>query len=142
MKWKANWSFIALLLTATILIFWRINDRYVAFTDELLFEEASYRVAFGSDDLKMSRVNEVLIPINEGKVWLEKAPLYFWMTAPVFWLFNLLKSIYPLGDEVMRGGEFVFPWIRRWWTDMAGVMVVVFVYKISGLLFKYNFRHK
>jgi hypothetical protein len=134
MNLKEKWSLIVLLVIVAVLIFWRINDGYVAFTDELLFEEASYRMAFGSDELQMSRLNETLIPINEGKVWLEKAPLYFWLTAPVFWLFNLLKSIYPLKDEVIRSGEFVYPWIRRFWTDVAGVVMVFFVYKISQLL--------
>ena len=89
MKLKVNekWLFIGLLIVAIVLIFWRINDQFVAFTDELLFEEASFRIAFGSDDLQMSRVNEILIPINEGKVWLEKAPMYFWLTSIIFKLF-------------------------------------------------------
>ncbi len=140
MKLKENWMAIGFFIVAAVLIFWRINDSYVAFTDEVLFEEASYRMAFGSPELKMSRLNEVLIPINEGKVWLEKPPLYFWMTALVFHVSRIAYhvsniQIFPLTDEVMRRGEFVFPWIRRFWTDVAGVVIVMLVYGITKELF-------
>ena len=130
---KHNLPFISLILISTLLIFWRINDSYVAFTDELLFEEASYRM-FASNSTSPFPNPSWLIPISNGQAWLEKPPLYFWLTAPIYWLFNQLKSIHPLTENLMPQGEFLYPWIRRFWTAIAGVAIVIFTYRITKLL--------
>lgn len=151
---KSKIAFIGLIIFSAILIFWRINDNYIAFSDELLFEEASYRMAFPQvNEFKSKTINNLkgdplqlplrkgesyawIVPINSDQAWLEKPPLYFWLTAPIFWLFNQLKSINPLTESIMPSGEFIYPWIRRFWTAVAGVATVGFTYGIATIITK------
>jgi len=121
-----KWFPIIGLIITTLLIFWRINDNYVSFTDELLFEEASYRMAF---------TNQWIVPINDNQAWLEKPPLYFWLTAPIFRITNQFTSLHPLTNNLLPNGEFIYPWIRRFWTDISGVIIIILTYKIAQQLF-------
>jgi 4-amino-4-deoxy-L-arabinose transferase-like glycosyltransferase len=70
---KHSTLFIFIALTLLIFAFsWKEN---ILFTDEILFEEAAYQ---------MIQTSDFLTPQQQGEVWLEKPPLYFWLTAAIF----------------------------------------------------------
>src|SRR3972149_6860422 len=101
-----------------------INSQRVMFTDELLFEEVSYR---------MVQTGNFLTPIIDDKPWLEKPPLYFWMTAPLFraadWISS--KNLFDWSQNLTPDRTFIYPWIRRFWTKFLAVIVLIYVYRIS-----------
>lgn len=71
---KANPTLLLfLLLTTLILAFsWTGN---IVFTDELIYEEAAYQ---------MQQTGDYLTPRQGDAVWLERPPLYFWVTAAIY----------------------------------------------------------
>ncbi len=62
-------------LSLTLLIFAFSWKNSVVFTDELLFEEASYQ---------MLQTGDPLAPRLRGEIWLEKPPLYFLLTSAIY----------------------------------------------------------
>ncbi len=121
---------LALVIVSGAVIFWRMNERFVWFTDELLFEEASYRIASSSQTRFNAaslgeNIDKWMVPsLSDVPVWVEKPPLYFWMTAPLFWVQDRFVKVMQLNEVVMPDGGFALPWIRRFWTMAAGVGMV------------------
>lgn len=77
MKLKSH-ATLMIFLTLTVLISafsWTDN---IVFTDEILFEEAAYQ---------MWRTGDFVTPRQGNEVWLEKPPLYFWLTALTYRVF-------------------------------------------------------
>src|SRR3989344_359138 len=113
-----------LLVLAGLTLSIHINSQRVMFTDELLFEEVSYR---------MVQTGNFLTPIIDDKPWLEKPPLYFWMTAPLFraadWISS--KNLFDWSQNLTPDRTFIYPWIRRFWTKFLAVIVLIYVYRIS-----------
>jgi 4-amino-4-deoxy-L-arabinose transferase-like glycosyltransferase len=95
---------IYIFFTLILLIFafsWKDN---VLFTDEILFEEAAYQ---------MNKTGDFLTPHQEESVWLEKPPLYFWLTAIIY--------------------QFALPtpFTRRLITLFAALATVILTYKLA-----------
>lgn len=112
---------IIMLLICTFLGTIHINSKQVPFTDELLFEEASYRMAVSG---------QLLTPQLQTQTWLEKPPLYFWLTAGVFRITETItpnQNILDLSASV-TDNIYNYPWIRRAITVLAalGILVVIF----------------
>jgi 4-amino-4-deoxy-L-arabinose transferase-like glycosyltransferase len=64
--------FWSLLFCLVIALSWK---NHLIFTDEVLFAEASYQ---------MNQTHDYLTPQLEGRIWLEKPPLYFWFTSILY----------------------------------------------------------
>ncbi len=117
---------ILIVAFASALLLLNINHPHVPFTDELLFEEASFEAAQG----------HWLIPRLNDSSWLEKPPLYFWLTAPLFHLANNFLPTNSLDLAVSTDqGVYLYPWIRRFWSLVASITAIVTVSFISRRLF-------
>jgi 4-amino-4-deoxy-L-arabinose transferase-like glycosyltransferase len=98
---------IFLIIVLLLLAFsWKPN---IIFTDEILFEEASYQ---------MATTGNFLIPQQQGEIWLEKPPLYFWLTALIYQL------IPP------------YPITRRLVTLLSSIATIILTYKLALLFYK------
>lgn len=78
---------IIFVLSAVIILVFTWQDEII-FTDEILFQEAAYQIL---------ETGDYLTPQLEGRVWLEKPPLYFWFTAFVFNIFGISTFTLRLG---------------------------------------------
>ncbi len=117
--------FITTLFTAILLL--NINNPHVPFTDELLFEEASFNAAQGN----------WIIPQLQDQPWLEKPPLYFWLTAPIFHLAKPFLSHNPLDlDQSLNSQNiYLYPWIRRSINSLFAIGAVITTAYLSRKIF-------
>ena len=76
---KKTFFLLALILIAIPLIFARLNEDFIIFTDELTIE-----VSF-----RMAKTNNFSTPIFRGQVLLEKPPLYFWSAMASVGIFGI-----------------------------------------------------
>ncbi len=116
---------VTTLITAILLL--RINSPQVPFTDELLFEEASFNAAHG----------KWLIPHLKDQPWLEKPPLYFWLTAPIFHLAKPFLSHNPLDltKSLDHQHIYYYPWIRRFIGNLFAIGAVITTAYLSKKIF-------
>lgn len=68
-------KFLLFWLVIILLIFSFAWQDTILFTDEIIYEDIAYHMAATGD---------WLTPKLEGKIWLERPPLYFWLTAAIF----------------------------------------------------------
>lgn len=100
---------VIIFLVLTFLIFTLSWKDTIIFTDEILFEEAAYQ---------MHKTGDFLTPRLEGEVWLEKPPLYFWLTA----------IIYRLAAPT--------PFTRRLVTLLSAAATVALTYRLAKYFYK------
>jgi 4-amino-4-deoxy-L-arabinose transferase-like glycosyltransferase len=98
---------LILILIALPLVFSRINQDFLLFTDELILEEVSFR---------MAQTGDLATPIFQNRIFLGKPPLYYWLTAPLY------KILPPL------------PLVRRLWTALFSLLLAAAVF-LFGRLF-------
>lgn len=115
----------AIFAAYIILTFLGANRTDVPFSDEILYEEISYTMAFSGD---------LVVPYLDGEPWPQRPPLYFWLTIPILRLQDSISSIHPLADSLFRDGVFIYPWIRRFVTMVASITTAFLVYKIACIL--------
>ena len=128
----ATYSQLAVLLLAVSLVLVRINSKTVGFTDELLFEQAGYSMAYGQ---------HWLIPEFDNRPWLEKPPLYFWITGLTFRLTDLVRpdlNLQNIDANLDQLGRYNYPWIRRVGTLLGIVLLVWFGVSFMRAVFKHN----
>ena len=107
MKIKRLYFFI-LLAISTILIFAQINRDRVVFSDEYILAEMADN---------MAQTGNYLEPVYMDQIWLEKPPLYAWLTAPLIKLF---------------GNQF---WVWRFWSvvSIMGSTLAIYLFAIQLL---------
>lgn len=106
LSWNKNLFFLILLsLLASVLFFYRLNNPHTTFTDELIIAEIADNMAITGNYLE---------PVYNDNVWLEKPPLYAWLTAPLISLF---------GNH---------PWVWRFWSATSAVGTTLTIY-LNGL---------
>ncbi len=106
---KGKYLTILTFVVASLIIFALSWQNKIIFTDELLFEEASYQ---------MLKTGDLLTPHLGEKVWLEKPPLYFWFTTTIFKITG------------------ISPFTRRVGTLITAIGTIIITYKLSRLFYK------
>lgn len=104
---KGKITILVFIFSFALILLYSWHSR-ILFTDEILFEEASYQ---------MIKTGDFLIPKQLGKVWLEKPPLYFWLTSLVF------KFLQP------------YPFSRRLVTLLASLSTITLTFKFARNFF-------
>jgi len=107
MRFKNNLTAAVFCIAVLAIVAFSWND-HIIFTDEVLFEEASYQ---------MYKTGDFIAPRLEGKVWLEKPPLYFWVTAAIYRVFPQT------------------PFTRRIPTLLAAIGTLFLTFRLSQTLF-------
>ena len=72
----------------------------------------------GSDEPRYARIAEEMslqerwvTPILEGRPWLEKPPLYYWITIPIYRLFGVSETTARLGSALL---SLIASWFILW----------------------------
>jgi len=124
----AGWVLVGVSLVVGL---WFINQPYVTFTDELLFEEASWRMADGEG---------WLVPRLHEAPWLEKAPGYFWITGGVFKILSLTPlPVMDLTQSLDENNIYEYAFVRRVVTVVASSVVMGMTYLIAKELWDWRY---
>ncbi len=99
----------------------------------------------GADEPRYARIAEEMslqgrwvTPILEGRPWLEKPPLYYWITIPFFRLFGVSETTARLGPALLSLMAAVFVlWMgTRLWNRQVGLFgAVIFLTSIGIVAF-------
>ena len=107
-------SFLLLLIISLATIFFRLG--------ELPF--------IGSDEPRYARIAEEMLlnhhwvtPLLEGRPWLEKPPLYYWLTIPIYAVAGVSETTARLGPSACAlFSAFAVWWLgRKLWNPLAGL---------------------
>lgn len=99
-------KFASVLLLSSFLMFWRLGDTHLTNWDEAWY---------GAVSRTMAEKGNVLTPMWNGEPFLEKPPLFYWLTAISYKIF---------GDKEFSA---------RFISALAGVGTTLLVYKFSGI---------
>jgi 4-amino-4-deoxy-L-arabinose transferase-like glycosyltransferase len=84
----------------------------------------------GSDEPRYARIAEEMLlkrhwvtPLLEGRPWLEKPPLYYWLTIPVYAVAGVSETTARLGPSACAlFSAFAVWWLgRKLWNPLAGL---------------------
>lgn len=84
----------------------------------------------GADEPRYARIAQEMheqgkwiTPVLEGKQWLEKPPLYYWMTSPIYSLFNSPETVARIGPAIcaLIAALAIFWLGATLWTRRAGL---------------------
>ena len=85
----------------------------------------------GADEPRYARIAEEMnqagnwvTPLLEGHPWLEKPPLYYWITIPLYRAFGVSEAVARLGPALcaLAACVAVFQLGSRWWSRRAGLL--------------------
>ena len=120
-------AILIVILFFLIICVSRIGSGNIPFSDELLFEDASFY---------MAKHGSWLTPHLNSEPWLEKPPLYFWFTAGIFKLISFINPNILMLEESTPNGIYIYPEIRRLVALISGVLILTLTYKTSQIIFK------
>ncbi len=83
--------YLALFLTALVALFFRLGSLPFIGADEPRYA----RIAE-----EMSQSEKWVTPVLEGYPWLEKPPLYYWITMPFYRMFGVSETVARLGPAL------------------------------------------
>jgi 4-amino-4-deoxy-L-arabinose transferase-like glycosyltransferase len=122
---KPIFACLALVLVAAAALFFRLGALPLSGADEPRYA----RIAE-----EMERGGFWITPILEGKPWLEKPPLYYWMTIPFFSIFGVSETTARLGPALAGLIAVLAVWWlgTKLWTRMAGFLSALILLSSLG----------
>ncbi len=95
----------------------------------------------GADEPRYARIAEEMLhggkwitPILEGRPWLEKPPLYYWITIPFFATLGVSETSARLGSAILAlAASLVVLWLgTRLWSSRAGLLAAIILLTSLG----------
>ena len=120
---------LLLILISLCTLFYRIGSLPFIGADEPRYARIAQ---------EMSLEGRWVTPILEGRPWLEKPPLYYWITIPFYRLFGVSETTARLGPALLSviAAFFVFWMGSRFWGGPAGFYAaVIFITSIGVVAF-------
>ena len=73
---------------------------------------------------EMGRAGNWVTPLLEGHPWLEKPPLYYWITIPLYRVFGVSEAVARIGPALcaLAACVAVFQLGAKWWSRRAGLL--------------------
>jgi 4-amino-4-deoxy-L-arabinose transferase-like glycosyltransferase len=95
----------------------------------------------GADEPRYARIAEEMLhegrwvtPILEGRPWLEKPPLYYWITIPFFAILGVSETAARLGPAILAlVASLAVLWLgTRLWSSLAGLLAAIILLTSLG----------